>query len=79
MIGALKQLEAQRLRTWREKRGIEAHDLRLEGELRWVGCEPGAGRGRSKLSLSLEDLILSYSVGESIFTVICYPQSGWAI
>src|SRR5271170_2006132 len=24
-------------------RGVEAHDLRLEGEVRWHGREPGAG------------------------------------
>ena len=45
MIGALKQIEAGRKAedVARESGRIEAQDLRLEGEVRRDGCEPGAG------------------------------------
>ena len=45
MIGALKQLEAGRKAEDVAQRsgGIETHDLRLEGEVRRDGREPGAG------------------------------------
>jgi hypothetical protein len=45
MIGALKQLEAGRKAedVAREVGVSKAHDLCLESEVRWHGCEPGAG------------------------------------
>jgi hypothetical protein len=44
MIGALKQLEAGRkAEDVAREVGIEAHDLCLESDVRWDGCERGAG------------------------------------
>jgi len=45
MIGALKQLEAGRKAedVAREVGVSKTHDLRLEGEVRWNGREPGTG------------------------------------
>jgi hypothetical protein len=44
MIAALKQVEAGRaVEDVAREVGIESHHLRLEGEGRRHGCEPGAG------------------------------------
>ena len=45
MIGALKQVGGGEQGGRRSQRSgsIETHDLRLEGEVRWHGCEPGPG------------------------------------
>lgn len=75
MIGTLSSWkQGVKRNTWRGRRRVEAHDLRLESKIRGGdGCEPGAGseapiafaasRSKSPSSMKPERELFSFNIG----------------